>query len=323
MFIAFGGVAAGLFFGLIFPGFHESYVAENGKVATAEVMGISSNTTINDEPYYYIRYKYTNDKGEEVTGRTNTAYTEDEANAIRRAGTMLIKFDEHGHSVAADYKKAAGSSFLWIFIIVFGAVGVGMGIAVIRQIVRFASEGRLKAVGREGRGFFIDSASRMSVNGVPMYYIKYSFVNEDRETVEVKTGSVYERHEVDIFRALGEFDIKYSEKRATITQKLSDIPDRVRYGLNYAGGQFYAQPPAGRSYTQNQNVPGYARATEGLNPVYDVLVKELEKEPSEADMHALLRQHQKSLDPETYTMLTAKIKEISARRWEEGFKESK
>ena len=99
--------------------------------------------------------------------------------------------------------------------VVIGIIVFGIGLRGILKGIRFK---RIRRKGTQTVGMFLDSASGITMNGVPLYYIKFSFVNEDGATVEVKTPSIYTIRQAEFYEKLGRFEIKYINNVAVITQ---------------------------------------------------------------------------------------------------------
>ncbi len=106
--------------------------------------------------------------------------------------------------------------FLMIFVVI-GLIVFGVG---LRNILKSLRLKHIKRKGTQTMGMYLDSASPVSMNGVPLYYIKFSFVNEDGAAIEVKTPSIYTIRQAEFYEKLGRFEVKYINKVAVITQNV-------------------------------------------------------------------------------------------------------
>ncbi len=112
-----------------------------------------------------------------------------------------------------DIKEAP---FLLIFVII-GMIVFAVG---LRQILKNFRMRKIKKKGIQTMGMFIDSASNISMNGTPLYYIRFSYINEDGVSVETKTSSIYTIRQAEFYEKLGRFEIKYMNNVAVITQSI-------------------------------------------------------------------------------------------------------
>jgi hypothetical protein len=292
--VTFGGAAIGIFFGLIMPNIADKHVAKHGTEVTATVTAVRTNTTVNGEPYYRIEFEYADQNGEIKAGRTNDAYTEREAKAIKDAGVIQIKY-LNGRAVAADFKSggATGSWFFWIFVLAFGAVGAGMTAAFWVKVARAVGYARIYRVGRDDTGTFLDGVCGMYVNGTPYNSIIFEFEDDAGIKRQIKTGADYLTWETEVLRRIRKIDIKYLGKKAIITH---DITQTDKDGLladiknTGRGADIFAESDA----------------------VYKVLCKELDKEPDAAARSELLQSHASAIDADTYAALAEYIDTLSA-----------
>ena len=129
--VVFAGIAAGLFFGFLFPNQRDAAIAKRTDlpIIEATVTHISGNLTVNGTPYFRIHFAYEID-GKEFTGKTNSGYTSAQANSAIEIGTINIKTDGK-RTVAAEYSETPGLWVLWFITLPFGLVGVGMLITTI------------------------------------------------------------------------------------------------------------------------------------------------------------------------------------------------
>lgn len=104
------------------------------------------------------------------------------------------------------------------FLLIFVAVGLIVFIIGLRNVLKGLRLKRIRKKGTQTMGMYLDSASNVSMNGVPLYYIRFSFVNENGTSIEVKTPSIYTIRQAEFYEKLGRFEIKYINNIGVITQ---------------------------------------------------------------------------------------------------------
>ena len=104
-----------------------------------------------------------------------------------------------------------------LFFVIIGVVVFTIGLANLIKCIKFRT---IKRLGTKSIGVYIDSASPVRMNGTSMYYIKFSFVNDEGQSIEVKTPSMYTIRQVEFYEKLGRFEVKYKNKTAVITQTI-------------------------------------------------------------------------------------------------------
>lgn len=234
--IAFSTVATVMFCFFILPGIQDKDILKNGKEAIATVIDVGSNTTYNDEEYYYIKFTFVNDQGQTITYKTNSAYTiwdlEDMGHVTIDmhsytftpiSGTTIeIKYVGN-KAVAKDYIEEPQGIVQWVMVIVFGLVGVGMMVAFVVSIVNSKGNKKILQHGMDGTGTFLQHSVGMIVNGVRHFKIHFSFVNQMGETVIAKTGTNYLSYEVDALMTMHTFPIRYIGNKAVINLSKQEL----------------------------------------------------------------------------------------------------
>ena len=226
--VTFGGVAILVFLFAVKPGLDSKHILEKGVETTATVTGIGSNVTANGEPLYYVRFSFVNSDGKEISGRTRSSYS---ANSLIQAGMAAysdstqalgvvhgstIQVMRTGDKAAIKDQAAESENWLWIFVLVFGAVGAGMSIAFVSSVRTSLRNSRIKQYGRDGTGKYLEHSEGMKVNNVPLYRIHFVFEDYDGRNIEAKSGSSYRRHEAEALAAMKSFPIKYMGEKAII-----------------------------------------------------------------------------------------------------------
>lgn len=107
---------------------------------------------------------------------------------------------------------------IWIFRII-GSIHMLVGLSLIIKNIKFKSVAK---VGKLSRAVYVDSATNTTINGVDYYFIKLKYKNEHGEGVIAKTQSKYLKEETIYFSMLKDFEIKYKDKRAIITEEINE-----------------------------------------------------------------------------------------------------
>ena len=153
--LIFGGIGAGVFFGILKPPMDARRILKNGTEVTAAIIDIGSNLTEkfgkSEECYYYLTLSYVNSEGEEVTVKTSSLYPErfirdqkiaayNNASGIYNTITKETIQVKHISSkvVVKDFIPKSEPLLLWLFPVVFGAIGVFFLITLIMGIVKAA-----------------------------------------------------------------------------------------------------------------------------------------------------------------------------------------
>lgn len=105
----------------------------------------------------------------------------------------------------------------FMVLLIFGGVGVGMGVAFVKTVLCGIRCRRTLMYGTDGVGTYIDSSSNMSVNNIAYYKLTFSFRDATGYEHIVKTRSRYYQNEVDILRERGTFEIKFIGNHAVPT----------------------------------------------------------------------------------------------------------
>ena len=102
------------------------------------------------------------------------------------------------------------------FLLLFVIIGFTAFIFGIINMIKMFKDKNLSKNGKDGVGTFITSTCYGKINNVPMYKIIFQFKNENNEIVEIKTNEIYTFDEVEIFRNLKNFKIKFRDNHAVI-----------------------------------------------------------------------------------------------------------
>ncbi len=103
---------------------------------------------------------------------------------------------------------------------VFIIVGIFFIIGGIYSLYKNYRLNKISKYGKIGRGVYITSDSNSAPNEEPTYFIKFYYKNEYGKEREQKTKSKYTEDEAKYFSLLKDFEIKYDNKYAVITEKI-------------------------------------------------------------------------------------------------------
>jgi hypothetical protein len=142
-----------------------SKILKNGAETTATVIGADSKVAVNNTPHYFLILSYVNSEGERITYKTNSLYTENFLRKMKIAAKnndTTGKYDEQEVQVMYIGAKAVVKGFvpekndllLWLFPIVFGAIGAAFWITLAWGIVKGTAEFIIKHIGAAGTGIY-------------------------------------------------------------------------------------------------------------------------------------------------------------------------
>jgi hypothetical protein len=106
-------------------------------------------------------------------------------------------------------------SWMWVFPIVFGSIGVGILALSVVGLLKQAAYSKIKQYGTPGVGIYLKHEQWDSSRTL-LYNIYFTFKNKNGKTVETQTGFVYSEREKETLISMRSFPIKYSGDRATI-----------------------------------------------------------------------------------------------------------
>ena len=104
--------------------------------------------------------------------------------------------------------------WLWMFLIVFGVIGIWMLATPAVGAVRHAG---IKRDGTDGTGIYVKHVQGGVVfMGQKYYVVHFSFQNNEEIEIETQTGADYFDFEAEVLAAMKTFPIKYKGDRAII-----------------------------------------------------------------------------------------------------------
>ena len=205
--------------GFVVKHFKNKNIASNGIETIAEVVegSYASGVTVNGVSYYSIQFEFYDENGEIHYGKTSESYTMAQIRHLEESGYITIKYDSKTFkAIEASYSISAGNKFLFFIGGVFALVDLGFWCAVICLIVKEVRCSKLEKNGDEYEATMISYGSNLRVNGVPMYFVTYSWINDRGEFKEGKSRSVFTLNEVLMLEESKIIKIKASGNRSVI-----------------------------------------------------------------------------------------------------------
>jgi|GEM_PF-4568071 len=229
----FAGVAVAILIWVLIPPLAAKRVLNNGVETTARVVSFAkkftetakSGSSSRKTEYYYVTLSFANSKGKEVVYKTRSIYT--------RQFISNMHIDENGtvqvmclgnKAVVKGYQPKETDFWLWVFVLIFGAIGFFLWKLAVWSITNVA----IIHYGTSGTGIY-RKTEKSSFWTEP--YIVFSFENKKGEQVEVKTRYISKDYKVettkdDELEALIEmksFPIKYKSNKAIIMVDKSEL----------------------------------------------------------------------------------------------------
>ena len=237
----FAGVGAGVYFWVLQPPMEAAKILKKGVETTATVIEAKSKVTSttksgsssSTKALYYLNLSFVNAKGETITYKTNSMYDKyflRKMNIATEINSTTGKYDEQqvqvmclgAKAVVKEYVPEKTETFLWLFPIVFGAIGVAFWLALLWGIVKTTNDYIIKTTGAESTGVYVKH-EEMTVNNeklkteTPACNIFFTYENQNGEIIEAQTGYLlYHVHEAEALAAMGRFPVKYRGKKAMI-----------------------------------------------------------------------------------------------------------
>ena len=109
---------------------------------------------------------------------------------------------------------------LALFIGIFITIGIVVFTIGVKMVKKDRYLKKLSKTGKTGVGHYIIHSSNVTSNGTPLYYIKFTYKNDNGDVVEVQSQTKYRYDEASYYASLGEFEIKHNNLDAVITEKI-------------------------------------------------------------------------------------------------------
>lgn len=186
------------------------YVIENSATTT---------TTVNDVPYYSIKYYFRDENLNEHEGRTSESYTYWEITQMEKRGTIVIKYDPKTFdSIEANYDPSedVGRNTLWIFFAIFGLADVIMWVFVVKAGIHNLLLAKVEKEGKEYSATVTGISSSLVVNGVPKYKVSYTWIGDGGVSISGSSTSQYLYGEAAALESAGTITIKAIGKDSVI-----------------------------------------------------------------------------------------------------------
>ena len=229
----FAGIGGGTYLWILKPPMEAAKILKNGTETTATVIEADSKLAVNNKPYYYLVLSYANSEGEEITCKTNSLYDKYflwKMEIATEINHTTGKYDEQqvqvmyigDRAVVKGFVPEKGDMWLWVFPVVFGAIGVGIWLALVWGIVISAGGFFIKYIGVAGTGIYLKHEQN-TISGVTTCNIYYTFENKHRKKIEAKTGFVYRDFEAEGLAAMRRFPVRYIGKKSVVMVDRNDL----------------------------------------------------------------------------------------------------
>ena len=234
---------------------------ENGIEVEARVIqnSMTSDVTMNNVEYYYVKFLYEDENGVVHNGKTSSKFTYSQALMLERHGNIRIKYNpETFASIEADYDFSQDKSAILflILLVIFGIASVIAWIFAIKKIIQnFKSEKVIKYV-NEYTATVISIACNLTVNNVQKYYVEYVWKNESNEQIRSKSPSIYNFATAREFKNMQTIKIKELNGVSSIVSEPNyEITNSVDILTNNTNGTNMFEPYFNENYHQNNTQP--------------------------------------------------------------------
>ena len=220
----FGGVAIGVYLGIIRPPSEANRILRNGIETTAAVIDVNSNLTVSSssgsstrkERFYYLKLAFINSKGDAIEYKTRSIYPEEfiRDNHIESGRTIRVMYSGAEAVIKGFVPKY--ETWLWLFPVVFGAIAAGFLLLFIYSLKTTACDYIIKSFGVSVTGKYLEKTKLIRSAELDLYSITCAFKNDYGDTIEVQTRFIYGNSEAEKLAEIGTFPIVYKGKRAII-----------------------------------------------------------------------------------------------------------
>ena len=229
----FAGVAAAILIWVLLPLLSASRVLNNGVETTATVVNFAkkftettkSGSSSSKTEYYYITLSFVNADGNEVIYKTRSIYPRQfiRNNNITENETVQV-ICKGNKAIVKGYEPKKNDFWLWIFVIIFGAIGILLWKLAVWSITNVA----IMQYGTPGTGIYQKTETS---SFWPEPYFVFSFENKKGEQVEVKTRYISKDYKVDTMKdyelealiEMQSFPIKFRGNKAVIAVDKNEL----------------------------------------------------------------------------------------------------
>ena len=220
----FGGTGAGVYFGVIKPQSDARKILANGTETTAAVKEVKSKISVSSSSgsrrtsgrLYYLVLSFVNSDGDKIEYRTRSIYPEDfiRNHQITEESSVQVKYI--GSKAVVTGLVPEYEIWLWLFPVVFGAIGAGFIFLMALSLVWNANDSFIKKYGIPATGTYLEQKKYVDNKESNFNNIIFTFRNENGEIIEVKSNPVYSNSDAQKLAEMGSFPIKYRGKKAVI-----------------------------------------------------------------------------------------------------------
>jgi len=220
----FGGIGAGVFFWVIKPPLDARNILKKGTETTATIIDFnskvstksSSGSSTSTKQYYYLILAFVNSDGEKIEYKTNSIYPEFFIRSAKIEKGGIVKVIYSGSKAVVKGFVPKYETWLWIFPVVFGGIAAVFLAIFVLSYVWKANDSSIKKFGNQATGTYLEQEKFLANPDPNLFSISYSFINDNGETVEVKTRFVYSESEAKKLADMKSFPIIYKGKKAII-----------------------------------------------------------------------------------------------------------
>jgi len=220
----FGGVGAGVFFGVIKPPMEAGKILKKGVETTASIVDIDSKVTVSSssgnttkkERFYYLKLSFVNSGGDEIEYKTRSIYSERfiRNHNIEKDGTVQVAY--MGAKAVVKGFVPEYETWLWIFPVIFGGIGAGFLILPVFMFLLTANDNIIKKHGVSATGTYLETRKWVNDEKSMFNSIHCTLTKDNGDTVEVKTRFIYTNSEAEKLAKMRSFPIMYKGNKAVI-----------------------------------------------------------------------------------------------------------
>jgi len=220
----FGGVGIGVYFLAIEPYTEARNILIKGIETSARIISIegkgsvttTSGNTKKTTDLYGIKLSFINLSGDVIEYQTRGIYPKSfiSKNNIVEGETIKIRYV--GSKAVIKYFTPNYETWLWLFPIIFGGIGIGFLLIPIIGFMWILNDYIIMIFGSAAMGTYLNQKRLIKSIESDFNRIICTFKSNNDETVEVKTRYGYSNSEVEKLAEMKSFPIKYIRKKAVI-----------------------------------------------------------------------------------------------------------
>ena len=220
----FGGVGIGVYFLAIEPYSEARNILIKGIETSARIISIeekgsvtsTSGNTTKTTDLYSIKLSFINLSKDDIEYKTRGIYPKSfiSKNNIVEGETIKIRYV--GSKAVIKYFIPNYETWLWLFPIIFGGIGIGFLIIPIIGFMWIINDYIIMIFGSPAMGTYLKQKKLINSIDSDFNRIICTFKNNNGETIEVKTRYGYSNSEIEKLVEIKSFPIKYIRKKAVI-----------------------------------------------------------------------------------------------------------